>query len=179
MKKFLALILALAMALSLVACGSAPADDGDAAATDEPIKIGFVNYDPTAEQYLVLSDYFDYLAETFNIEIIADGMHLPPELLRLIVKTKELADKYKKLGVRTNADPEEIVFHVVMPDADAAASDESAAEPEAINEKKAEARAAAKEAKKDDETLERYKRQYEKQKAKEAAKAARKAASRK
>jgi len=71
MKKFLALILALAMVLSLAACGSAPADDGDAAATDEPIKIGFVNYDPTAEQYLVLSDYFDYLAETFNIEIMA------------------------------------------------------------------------------------------------------------
>ena len=71
MKKFLALILALAMALSLVACGSAPADDGDAAATDEPIKIGFVNYDPTAEQYLVLSSYFDYLKETFNIEIMA------------------------------------------------------------------------------------------------------------
>jgi len=71
MKKFLALILALAMVLSLAACGSAPAGDGDAAATDEPIKIGFVNYDPTAEQYLVLSDYFDYLAETFNIEILA------------------------------------------------------------------------------------------------------------
>ena len=67
MKKFLALILALAMALSLVACGSAPADDGDATATDEPIKIGFVNYDPTAEQYLVLDSYFQYLAEEFNI----------------------------------------------------------------------------------------------------------------
>ena len=70
MKKFLALILALAMSLSLVACGSAPADDG-AAATDEPIKIGFVNYDPTAEQYLVLDSYFQYLAEEFNIEIMA------------------------------------------------------------------------------------------------------------
>ena len=71
MKKFLALILALAMALSLVACGSAPADDGDAAATDEPIKIGFVNYDPTAEQYLVLDSYFEYLKETYNFEIMA------------------------------------------------------------------------------------------------------------
>lgn len=70
MKKFLALILALTMALSLVACGSAPAGDDGAAASDEPIKIGFVNYDPTAEQYLVLSDYFDYLSETFNIEIM-------------------------------------------------------------------------------------------------------------
>ena len=71
MKKFLALILALAMALSLVACGSAPADDGDATATDEPIKIGFVNYDPTAEQYLVLDSYFEYLKETYNFEIMA------------------------------------------------------------------------------------------------------------
>lgn len=71
MKKFLALILALAMALSLVACGSAPADDGDVAATDEPIKIGFVNYDPTAEQYLVLDSYFEYLKETYNFEIMA------------------------------------------------------------------------------------------------------------
>ena len=71
MKKFLALILALAMVLSLVACGSAPADDGDAAATDEPIKIGFVNYDPTAEQYLVLDSYFEYLKETYNFEIMA------------------------------------------------------------------------------------------------------------
>lgn len=69
MKKFLALILALAMVLSLVACGSAPADDG--AATDEPIKIGFVNYDPTAEQYLVLDSYFEYLKETYNFEIMA------------------------------------------------------------------------------------------------------------
>ena len=71
MKKFLALILALAMVLSLAACGSAPADDGDAAATDEPIKIGFVNYDPTAEQYLVLDSYFEYLKETYNFEIMA------------------------------------------------------------------------------------------------------------
>jgi len=30
-----------------------------------------------------------YLFDEFNVEIIADGKHLPPELLRLIVKTKD------------------------------------------------------------------------------------------
>lgn len=70
MKKFLALILALAMALSLVACGSAPADDG-ADVVDESLKIGFVNYDPTAEPWLTLERYFEYLGEHFDIEIMA------------------------------------------------------------------------------------------------------------
>ena len=65
MKKIIALLLALAMVFTLVACGNKPA------AEDETIKIGFVNYDPTAEQYLVLKNYFDYLAETYNIEIMA------------------------------------------------------------------------------------------------------------
>ncbi len=65
MKKLIALLLALAMVFALVACGNKPA------AEDETIKIGFVNYDPTAEQYLVLKNYFDYLAETYNIEIMA------------------------------------------------------------------------------------------------------------
>jgi len=50
------------MVFALVACGSKP---------EETIKIGFVNYDPTAEQYLVLDNYFNYLKETYNIEIMA------------------------------------------------------------------------------------------------------------
>lgn len=64
MKKLIALLLALVMAFGLVACGNQPAED-------KPVKIGFVNYDPTAEQYLVLESYFDYLAETYNIEVMS------------------------------------------------------------------------------------------------------------
>lgn len=65
MKKIIALLLALVLCFGLVACGpKAPAEN-------ETIKIGFVNYDPTAEQYLVLDNYFKYLAETYNIEIMA------------------------------------------------------------------------------------------------------------
>ncbi len=48
-------------------------------------------------------------------------------------------------GVKVRGlDADEIVFHVVLPTQDAAASEEGSAEPEAINEKKAEARAAEK-----------------------------------
>jgi len=65
MKKIIALLLALVLCVGLVACGP------KAPAQDETIKIGFVNYDPTAEQYLVLDSYFKYLAETYNIEIMA------------------------------------------------------------------------------------------------------------
>ena len=98
MKKLIALLLALAMVFALVACGNtgsqqtgepapsgstAPAPSGSTAPegpkTDskgrypaETIKIGFLNYDPTAEQALVLETYFDYLAEegNFNIEVM-------------------------------------------------------------------------------------------------------------
>ena len=87
--------------------------------------------------------------EVHELEVICCPADLP-EFIKVDVtkldKGQALAvkDIVMPEGVRTNADPEEIVFHVVMPDADAAASDESAAEPEAINEKKAEARAAEK-----------------------------------
>jgi large subunit ribosomal protein L25 len=48
-------------------------------------------------------------------------------------------------GVKVRGlEADEIVFHVVLPTQDTAASEEGAAEPEAINEKKAEARAAEK-----------------------------------
>lgn len=86
MKKFLALILALAMVLSLVACGNAPAGDegtaGDAAVTDGPalsadgrypaetVKIGFETFTTTDEQFLAIQKYFDYLDDFFNIEVI-------------------------------------------------------------------------------------------------------------
>ena len=98
MKKLIALLLALVMVFALVACGnpgteqpsgnpdpgkpseSTPADPGKPSGpvTDskgrypaETIKIGFVNYDPTAEQYLALENYFDYLSETYNIEVMS------------------------------------------------------------------------------------------------------------
>ena len=99
MKKIIALLLALVMVFALVACGpktpavesQAPAGNSQAPAPEkseapeaegpktdskgrypaETIKIGFVNYDPTAEQWLVLESYFDYLSETYNIEIMA------------------------------------------------------------------------------------------------------------
>ena len=99
MKKIIALLLALVMVFALVACGNtgsqqtnepAPSQGGSTPApsqstapsvsepvTDskgrypaETIKIGFVNYDVTAEQWLVLETYFDYLAEAYNIEVI-------------------------------------------------------------------------------------------------------------
>ena len=90
MKKIIALLLALVMVFALVACG--PKDPGTASnppagnsqapeaegpKTDskgrypaETVKIGFVNYDVTAEQWLVLESYFDYLSEYYNIEIM-------------------------------------------------------------------------------------------------------------
>jgi ABC-type sugar transport system substrate-binding protein len=95
MKKLIALLLALVMVFALVACGnpggeqtgepaptgSQPADPNpgtEGPKTDskgrypaETIKIGFVNYDPTAEQYLALENYFDYLAENYNIEVMS------------------------------------------------------------------------------------------------------------
>ncbi len=100
MKKLIALLLALCMVFALVACGdngstntnagtpdntntgtpdnsgtpdapTGPVTDSKGRYPAETIKIGFVNYDPTAEQWLVLEEYFDYLAEYYNIEIMA------------------------------------------------------------------------------------------------------------
>lgn len=96
MKKLIALLLALGMIFGLVACSSntpsgsttptpsasQPADPTDEPGTDGPatdakgrypaetIKIGFVNYDTSAEQTIVLGNYFDYLANYFNFEIL-------------------------------------------------------------------------------------------------------------
>lgn len=66
--------------------GSQAADDGasgdeggsasgafalDGTWPEETVKIGFVAYDTTAEQYLACMDYFDYLSQYFNIEIMS------------------------------------------------------------------------------------------------------------
>ena len=96
MKKIIALLLALVMAFGLVACGGSADQPGtpdtpgtstpgtpntpeqpDGPATDskgrypaETVKIGFVNYDTSAEQTIVLGDYFDYLDDYLNFEIM-------------------------------------------------------------------------------------------------------------
>lgn len=37
---------------------------------EETVKIGFIGYDSTAEQQIAIQDYFDYLSEYYNIEIM-------------------------------------------------------------------------------------------------------------
>ena len=101
MKKILALLLAIAMVLSLAACGKEASNSGDTtdnqgavdtsgdtAVTPEPSKgeegdvveaitgtypeekvlIGVEIYDPTDSEFLELQSYFNYLAETMNVE---------------------------------------------------------------------------------------------------------------
>lgn len=95
MKKILALMLAMLMLVSLAACAgtptttAAPTTTGTTApegTTTEPaatipttadgkypaetVKIGFINYDTTADQVLSIQKYFDYLKTAFNFEII-------------------------------------------------------------------------------------------------------------
>ncbi len=101
MKKTIALLLALAMMLSMAACGGNNADTPSAPSqtespaqsnapntTDTPntpegpavdargrypaetVKIGFVNYDTTAELTLSIQRYFNYLDDYFNFEVI-------------------------------------------------------------------------------------------------------------
>lgn len=91
--------------------------------------------------------------ELHELEVFCRPADLP-ELIKVDVASLDIGqalavkDIVLPEGVRTNADPEEIVFHVVMPQIEAepeAAEEASPAEPEAINEKKTEARAAEKE----------------------------------
>lgn len=98
MKRIIALLLAMVMLFGMVACTGGDAEEttgvGDADAQDttpvepedsntgevvlsadgkypaETIKIGFVNYDTTAEQVLLIQDYFTYLQEFYNFEIV-------------------------------------------------------------------------------------------------------------
>lgn len=96
MKKIIALLLALAMLFALAACGSngaegsnspagnntqgpgatqsenpnGPALDAKGRYPAETVKIGFVNYDTTADLTLAMVKYFEYLDDYFNFEII-------------------------------------------------------------------------------------------------------------
>lgn len=95
MKKFIAMLLALVMVLSLVACGSSDdgaADDGAAASgvtfedyaydgtwPEETVKIGVVLFNPTDDTWLRVKDYYDYLATIFNIEYIYSEAIASPE----------------------------------------------------------------------------------------------------
>ena len=80
-----------------------------------------------------------------------------PEAIKVDVTNLEIgdaltvADLEMPAGVKADADPETVVFHVARQqeekEPEAGAEGEGAAEPEAINEQKAESRAAEKEAK--------------------------------
>ncbi len=78
-----------------------------------------------------------------------------PDAIRVDVSALQIGDSLTvsqlelPKGVRADIDAEALVFHVVRPQEEVASEEEaeSGAEPEAINEKKAEARAAEKESK--------------------------------
>ncbi len=73
MKKMLSLILVLALTFSLVSSLAAQAEpvlSADGKFPAETIKVGFVNYDTSAEQVLGIQRYFEYLQTAFNFEVI-------------------------------------------------------------------------------------------------------------
>ena len=69
MKKFLALILALVMALSLVACGSAPADDG-AGNTPAPAKLRFVTGGESGTYYAFGSVIAQHATNNAGVDVV-------------------------------------------------------------------------------------------------------------
>ncbi len=73
MKKLISLVLMAALALSLVSGAFAqaePALSADGRFPAETVKVGFVNYDTSAEQVLAIQRYFEYLQTAFNFEVI-------------------------------------------------------------------------------------------------------------
>ena len=69
MKKFLALILALVMALSLVACGSAPADGGDGD-TSAPAKLRFVTGGESGTYYAFGSVIAQHATNNAGVDVV-------------------------------------------------------------------------------------------------------------
>ena len=69
MKKFLALILALVMALSLVACGSAPADDGEGN-TSAPAKLRFVTGGESGTYYAFGSVIAQHATNNAGVDVV-------------------------------------------------------------------------------------------------------------
>lgn len=69
MKKFLALILALVMALSLVACGNAPADDGDGN-TPAPAKLRFVTGGESGTYYAFGSVIAQHATNNAGVDVV-------------------------------------------------------------------------------------------------------------
>ena len=69
MKKFLALILALVMALSLVACGSAPADGGDGS-TPAPAKLRFVTGGESGTYYAFGSVIAQHATNNAGVDVV-------------------------------------------------------------------------------------------------------------
>ncbi len=77
MKKSLivsACLLAFVLTVSLAACGGGSGSTGVLPEGEkypaETVKIGVVTFDPTAEQFLAVKGYFDYLKTKINIDVI-------------------------------------------------------------------------------------------------------------
>ena len=69
MKKFFALVLALVMALSLVACGSAPADDGEGN-TPAPAKLRFVTGGESGTYYAFGSVIAQHATNNAGVDVV-------------------------------------------------------------------------------------------------------------
>lgn len=73
MKKLFSLILCLTLLLSLATgalAQSEPELSAEGKFPAQTVKIGFVNYDTSAEQVLGIQKYFEYLQQFFNFEVI-------------------------------------------------------------------------------------------------------------
>ena len=70
MKKFVALVLAVVMAIGMATVSFASDVALDGSWPEEQIKIAVEVYDTTDEQFLAIQDYFNYLEGCFNIKFV-------------------------------------------------------------------------------------------------------------